>query len=325
MAPYIKEIPNKEFEEKVSLLTNELLKKLSGLTNTTSIKVLGSVPRRTYLKSNNLDIDIFVYYLKFDYDKFIEELSNIFPLEKIVPKNRGFPYATVHLNVNRFKLDVVPCLLNSENATDRTEKHHAYLSSLLTDVLREEIRKSKKIIKRIGLYNADSSVKGFSGYTIECLIVKYGSLSNIPDDIDYFIDPVDPSRNLFASVSPENLQRFHVLKNNRFRSIRRKKIEEIYFIPNAPLSWHYTLKNHPNVTACVYVSGVIYLQLKDHFIVANRHIPYSNSYWTESQNQFVYYSTTNGLKKIPPTVLIKKYGAIKTTNPTHLRIFNYFR
>jgi tRNA nucleotidyltransferase (CCA-adding enzyme) len=325
MASYLKQVPGPQFEVKVQKLTNELLEKLKVLKNLVSIKVLGSVPRKTYLKCNNLDIDIFVYYLDFDFALFLSELRILFPNEVVISKNRGFPYATIELNINHFKVDIVPCIITVVDQVDKTELHNLYLQPLLTTELRDKIRQAKWIIKRIGLYNADSLVKGFSGYTIECLILQYGSLLNVPDELIEFKDPVDRTRNLFASVSLENMQRFHLLKHNKFKTIKKKPISEIYVIKEAPLAWHYTLKKHPSVITCVYISGTLYLEVKDYYINSKKQLDYTNKYWTQNSTQLMYYSILGGLKKITPQKLIAEYGAVRSTNHSDLRVYNYFR
>ena len=256
---------------------------------------------------------------------FLSELDVLFPGETITPKNRGFPYATIELGLNQFKVDVVPCIIVDPSHVDKTEQHHEYLKSQLTPELCDKIRHAKWLIKRIGLYNADSLVKGFSGYTIECLILKYGSLLNVPDDVVDFKDPTNRTRNLLASVSPENMQRFHLLKHNNFHTIKKKPVTEIYVIKEAPLIWHYTLKKHPNVVACIYVAGTIYMEVKDYYISSKKQLEYSNKYWAQNTSQLIYHSILGGLKKIPPQKLITEYGATRSTDHSELRVYNYFR
>lgn len=150
------------------------------------------------------------------------------------------PY--VRVRVGDVEVDVVPGLKLrdpslAKTAVDRTPFHTKYLNSVLTDELRDHIRLLKKFMKIIGVYGAEVKTKGFSGYAVELLVVAHGGFrevleaasrwkppvfintlgdrlsddlvkalkSKYTDSCIYMPDPVDPLRNVTASVSLKSL------------------------------------------------------------------------------------------------------------------------
>ena len=286
-----------------------LQERLVSLSGSHRVVPLGSVMRGTALRNYKFDLDFFVYYLQFDKEIFINDLKKLFPYAEIYLKHRGFPYCTIVLNVEKtIVVDVVPCIVNDKIQKSNTQLHHEYMMSHLTDDLRQTIVYSKYLIRRIGLYDADSAVKGFSGFCVECLILRYGQLQKVPDDLDYLPDPVDKTRNLLASVSPENLQRFFVLKHNKFRKIFSEDSEfSLYMLKNAPLKLFYSVKKDPNVVNCVYVRGALLVELKDHFVKPKSKLSYDSLYWATKDNQSIYTTVLNGMKKISKESFFKRY------------------
>jgi tRNA nucleotidyltransferase (CCA-adding enzyme) len=91
----------------------------------------------------------------------------------------------------------------------------------------------KKFLKSVGIYGAEISTEGFSGYVSEVLVLKYSSFENLlraaadwqerqiiavsDYDSDFvrvsnspviIIDPVDSRRNLGTAISPESVAKF---------------------------------------------------------------------------------------------------------------------
>jgi tRNA nucleotidyltransferase (CCA-adding enzyme) len=109
----------------------------------------------------------------------------------------------------------------------------------LTEGLKLEVRLLKKFLKAQGLYGAEIRVRGFSGYLTEVLTVKYGSFLNLlkgasswrKGEVIAFeeeervrrihrgswliiADPVDPTRNLAAAISPQKVAKFILLSRS---------------------------------------------------------------------------------------------------------------
>ncbi|RLG82288.1 MAG: CCA tRNA nucleotidyltransferase [Thermoprotei archaeon] len=156
------------------------------------------------------------------------------------------PYVRVFLN--SVEADLVPALKvndpsTAHTAVDRTPFHTKYVIENLPEDGRDEVRLLKKFLKGIGVYGAEIKVRGFSGYLTELLIIKYRSFRELlkkasqwkppvyinvgysrdefrkiinvlkrkyPDSIIYVPDPVDPFRNVAASVSMKSLAVFSI-------------------------------------------------------------------------------------------------------------------
>jgi tRNA nucleotidyltransferase (CCA-adding enzyme) len=153
------------------------------------------------------------------------------------------PY--VRASIDGYDIDIVPCYkvdsaLRIKSAVDRTPFHNEWLSKHLYPKFIPEVRLFKQFCKGQGLYGSDTKTLGFSGYLCELIVINYRSfralveaagkwepgkvlinLEGFPgfDDVDYLhrkfpkqplivIDPVDPGRNVAASLSPENFMLF---------------------------------------------------------------------------------------------------------------------
>ncbi len=192
---------------------------------------VGSSARNTFVKGER-DIDVFVV---FPPDSSAQEMQReLFSIARDVlggyeKKYAQHPYA--HALREGFDVDLVPCHPYGKGKltpVDRTPEHHRYVSSRLNDETREEIRLLKQFLKGCGLYGAESSVHGFSGYLCELLILHYGSFEKtlgegarwrhgttigIKDATRMegplvLIDPVDPERNVAAALSRNSFALF---------------------------------------------------------------------------------------------------------------------
>jgi tRNA nucleotidyltransferase (CCA-adding enzyme) len=134
-------------------------------------------------------------------------------------------------------VNVVPCYNVEQgkwqSAADRSPFHTEYISSNFDDENRMQARLLKKFFKGVGIYGAEISTGGFSGYVSEVLVLKYGSFENVlraaadmqerqviavgdydSDIVKGFrtpviiIDPIDSRRNLGTAISPESVGRF---------------------------------------------------------------------------------------------------------------------
>jgi tRNA nucleotidyltransferase (CCA-adding enzyme) len=109
------------------------------------------------------------------------------------------------------------------------------MQKMLKPHQKNQIRLLKAFLKGIGIYGAELSTSGFSGYVTEVLVLKFGNFKNvikfiasltrdneiITIDNDFheinniklksplvIIDPIDSNRNLGKAISPESLSRF---------------------------------------------------------------------------------------------------------------------
>ena len=200
----------------------------------------GSYAKGTWLP-HHADIDIFVKIKPFvEIEKFeemgIEIGTNA--LKKYGPKLRYSDHPYVEVFVKKVRVNVVPCYDvkqgNWRSAADRSPFHTQHISSHFDNEKRRQARLLKKFFKSVGIYGAEISTEGFSGYVSEVLILKYTSFENVlraaaydwqerqivgiyDYDLDFvksfnspliIIDPVDSRRNLGAAISPESVAKF---------------------------------------------------------------------------------------------------------------------
>ncbi len=235
------------------------------------VMLVGSIAKGTYLK-DSLDIDLFVLFdTDYSKDEIKEHTLGAGKkiLKEWRIQYAEHPY--IRGMYGGYKVDIVPCYKvdrpsGKMSAVDRTPFHTEYIRNNLKN--RNEVRLLKQFLKGIGCYGAEIKVRGFSGYLAELLIIRYGSFDSVlensrkwkgkvvlsltggggaggagggaegnasgesfPEDF-VFIDPVDPSRNVAAALSPERLDFFRFAAGEY---IRKPKIE--FFFPNEVKPW----------------------------------------------------------------------------------------
>lgn len=199
----------------------------------------GSFAKGTWLRGD-ADIDIFVK-IKPDVDeKRFEELGVRIgreALKKYSPELRYSDHPYVEAFMDKTRINVVPCYDVQkgkwQSAADRSPFHTQYVVENFDGQKKDQVRLLKKFLKGAGIYGAEISTGGFSGYVSEVLIAKYGSLEGAlsaaagfsqgqvvavgdydADVVKGFtsplviIDPVDSRRNLGTAISPESAGRF---------------------------------------------------------------------------------------------------------------------
>ena len=199
----------------------------------------GSFAKGTWLPGH-ADIDIFVKIKpSVGIEKF-EEMGREIGSEALKsygPKLRYSDHPYVEVFVKKVRVNVVPCYDVEQgkwqSAADRSPFHTRYISSNFDDEKRRQARLLKKFLKSVGIYGAEISTEGFSGYVSEVLVLKYSSFENLlraaadwqerqiiavsDYDSDFvrvsnspviIIDPVDNRRNLGTAISPESVAKF---------------------------------------------------------------------------------------------------------------------
>ena len=211
------------------------------------VKTGGSFAKDTNLK-RDMDIDIFILIDRNTNERDFEKLAlnvGFKCLKEYHPITRysEHPYVEgfVSLNNNNrehVRINLVPCY-NVEkglwkSSADRSQFHTEYMKKNLTSDQKNQIRILKAFLKGIGIYGAELSIAGFSGYVTEVLVLKYGNFKNVIKNIAtmknkgeviaienttnnnnlkfqspiIIIDPVDSNRNLGTAISSESLSRF---------------------------------------------------------------------------------------------------------------------
>lgn len=214
-------------------------KQVYGMSDIVNVAFGGSFAKGTWLRGD-ADIDIF-FKVKpsVPVEKF-EELGRSVGLKALRahrPRLRYSDHPYVEAFVKKVRINVVPCYDVKQgkwqSAADRSPFHTEFISKNFDDEKRRQARLLKKFLKSAGIYGAEISTAGFSGYVSEVLIHKYGSFEGtlraasdwqerqVVASIDYdpdvikgfnsaiiIIDPIDSRRNLGTAISPASAGRF---------------------------------------------------------------------------------------------------------------------
>ncbi|MHB8351495.1 MAG: CCA tRNA nucleotidyltransferase [Thermoplasmata archaeon] len=195
--------------------------------------VAGSAARGTFL-SDRLDIDLFLLFppglARSDLEKHGLRLGRAL-FEEVETRYAEHPY--LRGRFGGFAVDAVPGYAitdpaHPQSAVDRTPFHHRYLTERLTPALIDEIRLAKQFLRSLGIYGSEARTQGFSGYAVELLLLRHGSLGEllrtalswhapvrivftegsnprVPEELPLIMDdPVDPARNVTSALSRRN-------------------------------------------------------------------------------------------------------------------------
>ncbi|MFA1610127.1 CCA tRNA nucleotidyltransferase [Halobellus rubicundus] len=220
--------------EATATLVSRIEAELDALPVEADVVQVGSTARGTWLAGDR-DIDVFVRFPP-SLDRATLERYGLEIGNAVLPEGHEeyaeHPYVTGEFA--GFDVDLVPCYDVAEgsalqSSVDRTPHHNAYLRAHIDDDLAGEIRVFKQFLKGIGAYGSDLRTRGFSGYLSELLVLEFGDLDSLlaaaadwhppvafdpeghatteHDDPLVMVDPTDPSRNVAAVCSAENVAR----------------------------------------------------------------------------------------------------------------------
>ncbi|NQV91910.1 CCA tRNA nucleotidyltransferase, partial [Candidatus Woesearchaeota archaeon] len=262
--------PKKEEIAEFQKITTEFLKKINGKLKNADVILGGSGAKGTWLTKNH-DIDCFA---RFDYDTCCHKTMELSDLLEVAIK-KAFPkikIIRVHGSRDYFQLtfqnldfEVVPVLKirtikEALNITDISPLHADWVNKH-TKKLKDEILLAKQFFKAQKLYGAESHIGGYSGYTLEILIIYYGSFEKLLEATEKWkekmvidvenhypkkdalfhlnkskhsvltlVDPIDKSRNALAALTKEkfNLTKKvarHYLKNHDHSLFEKKPFD----------------------------------------------------------------------------------------------------
>lgn len=203
----------------------------------------GSIAKGTWLSGNN-DIDIYVRfnkeYAEKDISKLLENSLKGFKNLKKVHGSRDY----FQIDNDGLIVELIPILridspTEAKNITDISPLHVEWVTKALFKKpnLADDVRLAKSFLDAAGVYGAESYIHGFSGYSVEILIIHYGGFEKflkaaskwkgktIIDTANYYkdsplkhlneskimgnlilIDPVQKERNAASSVSFESFE-----------------------------------------------------------------------------------------------------------------------
>jgi tRNA nucleotidyltransferase (CCA-adding enzyme) len=225
----------------------------------------GSLAKGTMVKkSGKQDVDVFVV---FDYSEDIGKLEGILgrvdlpgSLKKVHGSRDYFQVDCSQLDTKDQTgqgclLEVIPVVKNSdpelaENVTDVSLSHVKYVGGEVkkNPGIADEIKLAKAFARAQGCYGAESYVKGFSGYSLEVLVIYFGgfvkflkgiSRKSVIDPLKYFrsdrevmneinasklhspivlVDPTYKYRNVCAGLGFETYEKFVEISKDFLKS-----------------------------------------------------------------------------------------------------------
>ena len=199
-----------------------------------SVVLAGSTTRQTWIAGDR-DIDIFLRFPP-TLDREALRTHGLTVGHAVLPESREeyaeHPYVVGEFR--GFQVDIVPCYALDDateirSAVDRTPFHTEYVTEHITPELAGDVRVCKQFFTGIGVYGSNLRTEGFSGFLTELLIIEFGGFRPFIeaiadwhppvridpcdhgtatfDDPLVLIDPTDPTRNVAAVLSAENLAR----------------------------------------------------------------------------------------------------------------------
>lgn len=225
--------------------------------------VVGSVARDTWLNGDQ-DLDVFMLFDPSLSRDDLEEKG--LTLARTIASTFGGKYQEkyaehpyINAQIDGLDVDLVPCYRVTspheiQSAVDRTPFHTRYISERIGPYT-DDVLLFKQFAKTGGYYGSDQMTEGFAGYLCELLIHYYKGFTPLLeaasrwkkytfidiegiaekefDDPLVVIDPVDPKRNVAASVSLS--QKFSFVEMARGYRERSSK-------------WYFTAVEEPVLT-----------------------------------------------------------------------------
>jgi tRNA nucleotidyltransferase (CCA-adding enzyme) len=175
----------------------------------------GSLAKGTMIKKNGKqDVDIFVV---FDYSEKMSKLESVLSKIKLPGELKKVHGSRDYFQIecSNVVLEVIPVVRNedpelAENVTDVSLSHVKYVRSQIAKnlAISDEIKLAKAFCRANRCYGAESYVRGFSGYSLEVLVIYFGGFlkflkgvqrRKVIDPLKQFKKDTDVMRELNAS------------------------------------------------------------------------------------------------------------------------------
>lgn len=188
--------PEKEELELIDKFVTELktilTKRIKKYKIDAEIFIGGSYAKKTLIKKENYDVDVFLRFNKRYNEKEISKLtekllSNIKEEWKISKVHGSRDYFKIDITPNFF-IEVIPVIKiknakEARNITDLSYFHVEYIKKKLTKPIIEQIKIAKAFCHANDCYGAESYINGFSGYALELLIYHYKTFTTFLKNI----------------------------------------------------------------------------------------------------------------------------------------------
>ena len=187
--------PSKEEYDKMNSAIENFVKDIEEKIRTFKIDaeifVGGSFAKRTVIKKDYYDVDIFLRFTKKYDDKEIPDITKkiIRGMKEVVIIHGSRDYFKIKLKEN-FYVELIPVLMVKKpeealNITDLSYSHVKYINKKIkSDKIKDEIMLAKAFCYANHCYGAESYIRGFSGYALELLVYYYKSFLKMIKTID---------------------------------------------------------------------------------------------------------------------------------------------
>jgi tRNA nucleotidyltransferase (CCA-adding enzyme) len=270
--------------------------------------LVGSIARNTWIHGEH-DIDVFLLFDPSLSRESLEERGMALArriaarfTDRFFEKYAEHPY--IYASIDDIDIDLVPCYAvesatKIQSAVDRTPFHTRYITDKINGLI-DDVLLFKQLAKSGGIYGSDQMTEGFSGYLCELLVLNYGGFIPLLEavaswkpgtviDLEHHsaktfdeplvvIDPVDPKRNVAASVSLDRMVEFIELA----RGYLETPSEEFFLVEEPPSMTHdnldETLKRRGTSLLAItfatppYIEEIVVPQLKRSVIAIRRHL-----------------------------------------------------
>ena len=164
-------------ESSLKKFLGEFEKSLKKLKIDAEIFIGGSYAKKTMIRKENYDIDIFVRFGAMEnISKLLEKALKKFGA-KLIHGSRDYFQVTITKDIF---FEVIPVVKvakpkDAENITDLSYSHVKYMNKKVKDErILNEIKLAKVFCYANNCYGAESYIQGFSGYSLELLVYHYG-------------------------------------------------------------------------------------------------------------------------------------------------------
>ena len=230
--------PSADFLDRVAHVRTQLVDRVTVAARERSSPlrralVAGSAARGTFLQ-DRLDVDLFLLFPPdLSRERLREEGLALGRAVLSDPETRYAEHPYLRGKFEGFTVDAVPGFAITDpsqpmSPVDRTPFHQEYLAARETPELVGQIRLAKQFFRSLGVYGSEARTEGLSGYLVELLVIRFGSLRKllsaarewrVPVHLDpgkepprlpaevalVLADPVDPHRNVASALSRRNL------------------------------------------------------------------------------------------------------------------------
>jgi tRNA nucleotidyltransferase (CCA-adding enzyme) len=230
--------PTATEKQKLSALADSLISRINAIGRAEGLDInailVGSTARSTWLSGEH-DLDIFIMFPPEVSREYLKE-KGLYVAQKIAAQaqsseERYAEHPYINAVFEGFEVDLVPAFgvastAEIKSAVDRTPFHNRFVLSRIKG-LEDDVLLFKQFLKGCGVYGSELKTHGFSGYLVELIVIQYGSFAKALEaarewkpglkiDIEkhasiaqtdplVMIDPTDPSRNVAAVLSLDNM------------------------------------------------------------------------------------------------------------------------